>query len=241
MLLHVWISVFGNGEGETHGMSVGFAAADHPGGAVGRALARRSARGLDGRDRRGAASVPHVLRAGDADVRAGGAAEPAGDDVLHPRVRAARPQVHRAVRDPRRAPRLHAQLGRCSSSSATGAAFLLLLWRATATAGRCCATRRWATAALVAALRAVDPDAAVPVRAHAARRGRRAPRLDKLLSAALTALGGPRERPADPPRRRAAGILALMGRPLRLAGRGAHRGRRARRAIGGAAPPRRSW
>jgi mannosyltransferase len=25
MLLHVWVSIFGNGEGETHGMSVGFA------------------------------------------------------------------------------------------------------------------------------------------------------------------------------------------------------------------------
>ena len=30
MLLHVWISVFGNGEGETHGMSVGFALARDP-------------------------------------------------------------------------------------------------------------------------------------------------------------------------------------------------------------------
>jgi hypothetical protein len=30
MLLHVWISVFGNGEGETHGMSVGFAVLSIP-------------------------------------------------------------------------------------------------------------------------------------------------------------------------------------------------------------------
>ena len=75
LLLHLWMQAFGNGEAATHVAVARLRAAHRSPSRSGpaRSLFGR-ARGLDRRGARRAQPVPHVLRAGDADVRARGAA-----------------------------------------------------------------------------------------------------------------------------------------------------------------------
>ena len=82
-LLHVWISVFGSTETATHALSLLFAvlAVPRPGGRRAGCSARRRP---DGGAAGGHQPVPDPLRAGDADVRARGAAGRAGVRDVRP-------------------------------------------------------------------------------------------------------------------------------------------------------------
>ena len=230
MLLHFWLDIAGRSEAGVRGLSLLFALLAIPAGWwAGRPIWGTQRGGVVRGRADGLQPVPGAVRAGGADVLAGGAAGDPRDDLLPPRLRAGHREPagpgSRASRSRSRS-RSTPTTGRSSSPSAPRSR------------GRCCGAGRRAAPQGAAARRpaglrrparalpAVGPDDALPGRAHrravgrrarvrlAARRPRRAARPDAA------------DRPADLRRRgpdRAAGQAAAERARPRRAVPGDHR------------------
>src|SRR3954447_13429879 len=230
LLLHEWIQIAGTGEAATRSLSLLFALAAVPaawgaGAAVfdrragGRGGGRRGVRPPGRRPRRGGGGrlpVPDVLRAGDADVLAGGGAVAARLGGVRAGVRARAALAARAagrLRDPAAVhPQLGAVPGRRDGRGLAAAVARRARRGARRPAGRRGRGRRVRAVAAHAGLPGAPHGGAVVAAADAAGAARRARRAVLAGGGAAAGHGGtPRGRPPADGRRRS---------------RAAHRGRR---------------
>ena len=221
-LLHLWLGVAGRSEESVHALSLLFATLDDPGRVLGRLDAVRPPHGVGRGAVDGRQPLPHPIRAGGPHVRARLPAGDAEHDLLAQAFTTGGEGVRRAPAigfAVAFAAMLYTHNWSIFFGAATGVAWLVLAWRAggegapaAAAHGRARVRRR------VRALRALDPDPALPGRPHGcavvADAGARRARVGAGATGRIAELGRAARRGRG---RRGAGAGSRRARPCRLA------------------------